>query len=56
MCLACEMDELWMLYLEQQARAAKKAADAESAAPVSAPAQGKSDPASALICEEPQSE
>jgi hypothetical protein len=26
MCLACEMDQLWMLYLEQQAEAAKSAA------------------------------
>jgi hypothetical protein len=57
MCLACEMDELWLLYLEQQAQAAKKAAaDTGSAATFSAPAQGKSDPASAFVCEEPTSE
>jgi hypothetical protein len=57
MCLACEMDELWMLYLEQQAQAAKKAAaDTGSAATFSAPAQDKSAPASAFVCEEPTGE
>jgi hypothetical protein len=32
MCMACEMDELWMLYLEQQAskRAATEGAGASS--------------------------
>jgi hypothetical protein len=57
MCLACEMDELWILYLEQQAQAAKKAAvDTGSAGTFSAPAQGKSDPASGFVCEEPTNE
>jgi hypothetical protein len=57
MCLACEMDDLWMLYLEQQAQAAKKAAaDSGSAAPLSVPAQSKSEAASTFICEEPSGE
>jgi hypothetical protein len=59
MCLACEMDDLWLLYLEQQAQVVKKgagAADAGSAVPLSAPAQSKSEPASAFICEEPPGE
>lgn len=55
MCLACEMNELWLLYLEQQAEVAKKGTpDAGSAAPLSA--QDKSEPASAFICEEPSGE
>lgn len=55
MCLACEMDDLWLFYLEQQAQAAKKdAPDAGSAALL--PAQNKSEPASAFGCEEPSGE
>jgi hypothetical protein len=63
MCLACEMDELWMLYLEQQA--AKHAAEATPiatldepnsqqalAAPVSPDSQYKPQ----FICEEPAGE
>jgi hypothetical protein len=57
MCLACEMDDLWLLYLEQQAQAAKKGADdAGSAAPLQTAAQKKPEPASAFICEEPSGE
>jgi hypothetical protein len=57
MCLACEMDDLWLLYLEQQAQAAKKgAADVGSAAPLSTPTQSKSETAPAFICEEPSGE
>jgi hypothetical protein len=55
MCLACEMDDLWLLYLEQQAQAVKKSAtEAGSSAPL--PTQNKSEPASAFICEEPSGE
>jgi hypothetical protein len=56
MCLACEMDNLWwQLYQEQQAAAAKKSAtDAGSLAPL--PAQNKSEPPSAFVCEEPSDE
>jgi hypothetical protein len=55
MCLACEMDDLWLLYLEQQAQAVKQSAtEAGSSAPL--PAQNKSEPASAFICEEPSGE
>ena len=60
MCLACEMDQLWMLYLEQQAQAAKDA-DAGGAPPkpeaensASTPKQSSS--TRALICEEPTGE
>jgi hypothetical protein len=54
------MDQLWMLYLEQQAQAAKASADgrAEPAPPTSSPVSafesGKSGPT--LICEEPTGE
>lgn len=57
MCLACEMDNLWLLYLEQQAQVAKKgSADAASVAPLPALAQNKSEPAPAFVCEEPSGE
>ena len=59
MCLACEMDQLWMLYLEQQAQAAKNAnggsappkPDAEHSASTPQPSSS-----ARLICEEPTSE
>jgi hypothetical protein len=55
MCMACEMDELWMLYLEQQA-AKKLAADRTSGAvPSPEPnTSGKADPT--LTCDEPTGE
>jgi hypothetical protein len=55
MCLACEMGDLWLLYLEQQSLAAKKSAtDTGASAPL--PAQDTSEPVSAFICEEPSGE
>jgi len=57
MCLACEMGDLWLLYLEQQAHAAQEdAADASPAAPLPASAQTKSEPVSSFTCEEPSGE
>ena len=57
MCLACEMDDLWLLYLERQAHAAEKgAADASPATPLPAIAENKSEPVSSFICEEPSGE
>ena len=60
MCLACEMDQLWMLYVEQQAQAAKSANGGSSApkpeAENSAPAPQPGPSARNLICEEPSGE
>jgi len=54
------MDQLWMLYLEQQAQAAKNAngssAPAQPEAENSAATPQPSSSARALICEEPTSE
>jgi hypothetical protein len=55
MCLACEMDDLWLLYLQQQAEAAKRR-PTDAAAPAPLPEQSKSDPALAFICEDPSGE
>ena len=60
MCLACEMDQLWMLYVEQQAQAAKNANGGSSApkpeAENSAPTPQPGPSARNLICEEPSGE
>jgi hypothetical protein len=53
MCMACEMDELWMLYLEQQA-AKKLAADGASRAVPSPEPSGNANPT--LACDEPTGE
>jgi hypothetical protein len=53
MCMACEMDELWMLYLEQQA-AKKLAADSASRAVPSPEPSGNAKPT--LTCDEPTGE
>jgi hypothetical protein len=60
MCLACEMDQLWMLYQEQQARTANHPPAAGTkpvvapSSTLSAPESGK--PAPTMICEEPTGE
>jgi hypothetical protein len=55
MCMACEMDELWMLYLEQQA--AKKAAADGAAAVAPSPEPNTSGvPNPTLTCDEPTGE
>lgn len=57
MCMACEMDEIWMLYLEQQVAKTAASAGVEG---VSASAQtlgaGTAGARPTLMCDEPTPE
>lgn len=55
MCMACEIDELWMLYLEQQA-GKKVAADNASGAVAGLEPNVSGNASSTLTCDEPTGE
>jgi hypothetical protein len=58
MCMACEMDELWMLYLEQQAAKTAASAGVEGvSASAETPGSGTAGaPRPTLMCDEPTRE